>query len=623
VATLAGKTYEVQVDHGGGRWVMVDVHETRKASIAQAQEFLESGKYGGVKVVAESERTGLETVFEEIIEGFDDRPVTIISITKAPVCINFGDFFELESRRTVGRVLRNYLERQGRSALELMYDAGQIRILENNASLFPQAIQQIASAQARGSDIKPSQRTDELYQAVEQVRKKALSVVNDDTGYQTLKTRGVDALIGEMNKAHEAEEALYFSRHAFARYFGDVGDWNKKIELLVGLAKEGISSSGVSILDEMFAEILDGVPAVRELLAGQPDAAVANRVLIMLCKGRVKAPPNALSCIEVFNNVLGRLDLPLTQNALLGHVADYVGGVRPLTKEGQDADRKAFSVMVRDLVDVAGVRGGPNMCGALTQRARLAFAGGDENLSFSDAMARIINLLPHRAARIGYLVELSLSGISREDKGIVLAGLSRTVKQLTSLAALVPSGSSPEATEAAVEGLKRHLTSNDVPQEWRDALTKTFDSLLAKPRSEKSAAKSTTVIITDEEFKAMVNEKPQQKEASIGEILFEEGDLGDEAYLVLEGEIEIFQRIGNTEHAVATLGKGEILGEMSLIDNQPRMASARVLDNTKLMVITQESLRMRLHRLQQEDRVMRRLLDVLVNRLRGDAQAGA
>ena len=622
MATLAGKTYEVQVDHGGGRWVMVDVHETRKASIAQAQEFLESGKYGGVKVVAESERTGLETVFEEIVEGFDDRPVTIVSINKAPLCETFGDYFKLESRRTLGRVLRNYLERQGRSALELMYDAGQIRILENNESLFPQAVQQIANAQARGSDIKPSQRADELYQVVEQVRKRALSVVKDDAGYLTLKTKGVDALIGQMNKQHGADEALYFIRHAFARYLGDGGDWNKKIELMTGLGKTGISDSGVSILDEVFAEILDGLPAVREVLAGQPDAAAANRVLIMLCKGRVKAPPNALSCIEAFNDVMGRLDLHLTREVLLGHVADYLGGIRPLTKEGHNAERMAFSVMVRDLVDIAGVQGGPDMCGALTQRARLAFAGGDENLSFSDAMARIINLLPHRAARIGYLVELSLSGISREDKGIVLAGLSRTVKQLTSLAALVPSGSSHDVTEAAVAGLKQRLTSDDVPQEWREALTKTFDSLLAKPRSEKSTTKSTTVIITDEEFKAMLNEKPKQKEASIGEVLFEEGDLGDEAYLVLEGEIEVFQRIGNTEHAIATLGKGEILGEMSLIDSQPRMASARVLDNTKLMVITQESLRMRLHRLQQEDRVMRRLLDVLVNRLRGDAQAG-
>jgi len=622
VGTFAGKTYEVQVDHGGGRWVVVDVHETRKVSIAQAQEFLESGRYGGVRVVAESERTGVETVFEEIIEGFDDRPVTIVAIDKAPLCKTFGDFFKLESRRAIGRVLRNYLERQGRSALELMYDSRQIRILENNESLFPQAIQQIAGAQARGTDIKPSQRADELYKAIEQVRHKAHSVVSNDVGYLTLKNKGIDALIKEMKEGHGEDEAPYFIRHAFARRLGDGGDWNRKIELMVELAENRVAGDGVFFLDEVCAEILDGVPAIRELLAGQADSFAANRVLILLSKGRAKVPPNALSCIEAFNDVMGRFDLSFTKNVLLGHVAAFLSGIRPLTREGHEAERKAFGMMVRELVDVAGLRGGAGMCGAVTRRARISFAGGGENLSFSDAMARIFNLLPHRAARIGYLVELSLAEISREEKGIVLASLSRTVGQLTSLAALVPSGSSRAMTEAAIGGLKQRLTSNEIPQEWRDALTKTFDSLLSKPTSDIPSTQPTSVIITDDEFKAMLSEKPPHKDASKGDILFEEGDLGDEAYLIQEGEIEVFQRIGNAEHVIATLGKGEILGEMSLIDNQPRMASARVLDNTRLMVITQDSLRMRLHRLQQEDRVMRRLLDVLVNRLRGDAQTG-
>ncbi len=622
MATLAGKTYEVQVDHGGGHWVVVDVHETRSVSIEQAQEILEDGRYGGVRVVAEGERTGVETVFEEFVEGFDDKPVTIVSIDKAPLCSTFGDFFELESRRAVGRVLRNHLERLGRSALEVMYDSGQIRALENNDSLFPQAVQQIAGAQSRGTDIKPSLRADELYKAIDQIRKKAVSVAKDDTGYQVLKSKGIDALIKAMNDNHGADEALYFIRLALARYLGDGGDWNSKIELMIDLAVKGISSEGVSLIDEVMAEILDGLPAVREVLAGQPDAATANRILILLCMGRVKAPPNALSCIGAFTDVMGRLALPISQSVLNGHVSSFLGGIRPLTKEGYEADRKAFGIMVRDLVDIAGIQGGPNMCGAVTQRARIAFSAGNENLTFSDAMARIINLLPHRAARIGYLVELSLSGVSRENKGIVLAALSRTVKQLTSLAALVPTGSSRAVTESAIQGLKQRLMSDDIPQEWRDALSKTFESLLSKPKSEGSSDKPSAVIITDEEYNAMLTEKPKQKKASKGEVLFEEGDLGDEAYLIQEGEIEIFQRIGNTEQVIATLGKGEIIGEMSLIDNQPRMASARVLDNSKLMVITQKSLQMRLQKLQQDDRVMRRLLDVLVNRLRGDAQAG-
>ncbi len=620
MGTLAGKTYEVQVDQGGGRWSVVELHETRNASIEQARKFLENGKYGGVRVVAESERAGLKTIFEEVVEGFDDRPVSIVSIDVAPLCKSFDDFFELDARRTVGRVLRNYIERQGHSVLELMYDASDIRILENNETLFPQAIQQIAGAQARGTDIKPAVRADELYRAVTQVRKKAVSVAGDDTGYRILKDNGIDALIAEMNKRHGTGEAPYFIRHAFARYLGDGAEWNSKLKLLSKLGADGLSDDAVAYLDEVLAEILDGRPCLQELSGKQPDLASFMRVLIDLSRGHVKPKTNAFSCLDDINDLMARFDMVWARRVLLERVASFLGGVNRLTKGGPDDERKVFTLIIQDLTDVAGVMGGVEMCGAVIRRARLAFSKDVENLTFPDAIERIINLLPHRAARIGYLAELSLAPVVSDHKALIMSTLASIVEQLTCLASLVPSGSSHGTMLAAVEGLEARLTSEEIPFEWREALSGVFKTLAAKPESVMVERKAQGV--KDEEFQAMLKEKPKQKNVSKGEVLFEEGDHGNEAYLILAGTIEVFKRAGGRDHVIATLGKGEIIGEMSLIDNQPRMASARVLDNTKLMVITQQSLNMRLHRLEQEDRVVRRLLDVLVNRLRGDAQAG-
>ena len=72
---------------------------------------------------------------------------------------------------------------------------------------------------------------------------------------------------------------------------------------------------------------------------------------------------------------------------------------------------------------------------------------------------------------------------------------------------------------------------------------------------------------------------------------------------------------------LATLDRGEIIGEMSLIDNSPRMASARALTDLKLSTITRDSLQGRLDRLEENDRVLRRLIAVLVSRIRGQAQS--
>ena len=55
-----------------------------------------------------------------------------------------------------------------------------------------------------------------------------------------------------------------------------------------------------------------------------------------------------------------------------------------------------------------------------------------------------------------------------------------------------------------------------------------------------------------------------------GQTIFQEGEPGDALYIVVEGQVDI--RTG--EQLLETLNSGDILGEMALIDDQPRMASA-------------------------------------------------
>jgi len=60
------------------------------------------------------------------------------------------------------------------------------------------------------------------------------------------------------------------------------------------------------------------------------------------------------------------------------------------------------------------------------------------------------------------------------------------------------------------------------------------------------------------------------------EVLFREGDPGDEMYVVLEGRVMISKYIaGAGEEALAFLERGDYFGEMALIDREPRSADAR------------------------------------------------
>ena len=102
-----------------------------------------------------------------------------------------------------------------------------------------------------------------------------------------------------------------------------------------------------------------------------------------------------------------------------------------------------------------------------------------------------------------------------------------------------------------------------------------------------------------------------------GEWVFEEGNKADAAYLVLEGRVEIFRGEGTKQTSIATLGRGEIFGELSLIDGKSRTASARATKETQLMIIKPEDLESRMDQLEKADKVLFRLINIFVARLRG------
>jgi diguanylate cyclase (GGDEF)-like protein len=69
---------------------------------------------------------------------------------------------------------------------------------------------------------------------------------------------------------------------------------------------------------------------------------------------------------------------------------------------------------------------------------------------------------------------------------------------------------------------------------------------------------------------------------SSGETLFNEGDAGDAMYIVLSGRIRITKRMGERERVLAMRRRNDFLGEMALVDGEPRSASAVAASPTRL-----------------------------------------
>jgi hypothetical protein len=74
-------------------------------------------------------------------------------------------------------------------------------------------------------------------------------------------------------------------------------------------------------------------------------------------------------------------------------------------------------------------------------------------------------------------------------------------------------------------------------------------------------------------------------EISADEIIFREGDLGTEMYIIQEGKVEILKQFRGENQQLAVLGQGDFFGEMSILEDQPRAATARALTDVGLLQI--------------------------------------
>ncbi|HXH09933.1 MAG TPA: universal stress protein [Alphaproteobacteria bacterium] len=105
-----------------------------------------------------------------------------------------------------------------------------------------------------------------------------------------------------------------------------------------------------------------------------------------------------------------------------------------------------------------------------------------------------------------------------------------------------------------------------------------------------------------------------------GEVIVREGETATGCFMLASGRVEVLKGV-DSQHptTLATLGAGDLFGEMAVIDDHPRSATVRALEETECVAIRREDF---LETLQQRPQIAVRMLPVLVRRLRqADARA--
>lgn len=78
-------------------------------------------------------------------------------------------------------------------------------------------------------------------------------------------------------------------------------------------------------------------------------------------------------------------------------------------------------------------------------------------------------------------------------------------------------------------------------------------------------------------------------EVAAGDFVFQEGDLGLDMYIIQDGQVAILKEFKGEEKQLAILSRGDFFGEMSILEDVPRTASAKALTACRLLQINGSS----------------------------------
>lgn len=616
-------TFEVLANNGK-RWVIDMSSPRRDDAMEYAENLLATGKYDGVRVTELRDGWSSERVVFEKTNLGREKPLRIFPEPQAEFCTTLNDYYALPARLTMGRILRAYLDQNSLSMLELLFHAGHLRSLDRMDKFFPSAVQHGAQLQAKLTGQSKMERLDKLQTVFDKVLARARKSDDLAAYAEFLEHNNLDhaiALIERDVSPKQVERTIYgmLANHI------EGGGWREKFKRAIVLAETSVDARSVALADELVAEILDGMAAIEELFGGFSTPVDAWKTYVAIISGRfTKAPGYMSPDIVRLNELFNLHPMTATRQVLLRRVSKGLGSTQAFSKDGREKDRSDFVGLLRGLVEPTGLSGGPNMAEAMILRAKTLLGEDGDDLPIDTAIRQALYLMPSQAVRLGVLLDLTSTDLGEKHEVAIRQQLLHLLDALQSIYDLFPEDVDDDERTYGIDALRERLGMSILGEDIKTSLSASLGKMVTdqsqKPQAESEPQSKPQPKSQSEKAPSPSEQTEGELALAPGQVLFEEGEEGKAAYLVLDGVLEVSRIISDESRHLATLGRGEIVGEMALIDHQPRMASVKAVSAAKLMCISEKSLSDRMGRLAENDQVLHFLLKTVVRRLRGLAR---
>ena len=458
---MPGGRFEVY-GYDGSRWLIDSVHESLAAAIGRCEELAADHRalFETVQVIDQEKFANRRAVVHEQARARGKgTPVQIQPISEVSHCERLIDYYMLQARLVVCRLLRGFLDDERITALELMHDYTRLRRLMRDDRLYPKALSHVATLQAKAEGTTPQQRMDAIDKAVERIVQRAKTTHEYGELGEIIEHHGVDAAYASLPKDYGQLRKRVEVAGAVARHLRPHAEWTDKLDVLLAMVPGAKSRATLGILDEAVAEILDNPAAVDEIIGTYIEVSDKLLARIRLARGRWHDPEADADARDVGERLSAQLATGKWTHApdvLMRQVAKTLKSTQPLRRNEREA-KDAFARIVRALHGVGGLAGGPDMADAVTQRARRVEATGPEDLPPESGVTEVMRRLSPRSAQLGYLLSLAASEFGVRYRSVMIKMLTAALKGLSDRDSLLDAGGSRADTQRMIRELQERL----------------------------------------------------------------------------------------------------------------------------------------------------------------------
>ncbi len=474
--------FEVQTfkaDH----WVIEESLATEEEARALATKLLPNRD--GVRIIRDFAgvpgKPATETIIFSEMREAKGKTITVQPVDDSPVCADSKDYLEAESRQTISKLLRQYLEDKALTASELLYNAAEMKRAINFENLVPTAVGRVATIQGKvtGQDVR--ERRDVIYSSLTDLRGKA-----EEAQKRASFSVKQDGFRGALDKVEalcngDVAEADYLSKVILCRDLVQIRNLLGKVEWLLESAGDAAQNKAahIHIIDTLVADASSFQSVIQDLLGRQPDLGTALGRMLDMVEGKFEpteremAPPIA----KVLSQWLGMGHAPQTYQVVLEAFLRSLRGTAPLSRD-PDRNRSSFNALAARVVTPTGLFGGSRMADALSNGyLRFIEQGGGEGRRLS--IEGVMTLFPAWRDRTLYLAELAGGDVGQREMDTVVARLRNCLSLERDVNGMVGLQVPLKPKMQAMASLYTAINQSKLPDDVRPGMADRIDEMVA------------------------------------------------------------------------------------------------------------------------------------------------